>query len=80
MRKRAVWVEPLLGEAKEWHGLRRVRLRGLWKMNCEGLLIAAGQNLKRWLTRMGWGRRHGPGGRLALVRTLPATAIQPVIP
>ncbi len=80
MRKRAVWVEPLFGEAKDWHGLRRFRLRGLWKVNCEGLLIAAGQNLKRWLTRMGWRRRHGPGGRLALVRTLPATAIQPVIP
>jgi transposase len=67
MRKRAVWVEPLFGEAKEWHGLRQFRLRGLWKVNCEGLRIAAGQNLKRWLTRTGWGRRHGPAGSLALV-------------
>jgi transposase len=66
MRKRAVWVEPLFGEAKDWHGLRRFRLRGLWRVNCEGLLIAAGQNLKRWLSRMGWGRRHGPAGSLAL--------------
>jgi Transposase DDE domain len=35
MRKRHVWVEPLFAEAKEWHGLRRFRLRGLdsgdWK-------------------------------------------------
>lgn len=23
LRKRAVWVEPLCGEAKEWHGSRR---------------------------------------------------------
>ena len=66
MRKRAVWVEPLFGEAKDWHGLRRFRLRGLWKVNCEGLLVAAGQNLKRWLSRTGWGRRHGPAGSLAL--------------
>jgi transposase len=66
LRKRRVWVEPLFGEAKDWHGLRRFRLRGLWKVNTEGLLIAAGQNLKRWLTRTGWGRRHGPAGSLAL--------------
>ena len=63
MRKRQVWVEPLFGEAKEWHGLRKFRLRGLWKVNCEGLLVAAGQNLKRWLSRTGWGRRYGPAGR-----------------
>jgi transposase len=72
MRKRAVWVEPLFGEAKDWHGLRRFRLRGLWKVNCEGLLVAAGQNLKRWLTKTGWGRRHGPRGSLAVSRRTPA--------
>ena len=66
MRKRQVWVEPLFGEAKDWHGLRRFRLRGLWKVNCEALLVAAGQNLKRWLSKTGWGRRHGPTGSLAL--------------
>lgn len=66
LRKRRVWVEPLFGEAKDWHGLHRFRLRGLWKVNCEGLLVAAGQNLKRWLSRTGWGRRHGPAGSLAL--------------
>ncbi len=73
LRKRAVWVEPLFGEAKDWHGLRRFRLRGLWKVNTEGLLIAAGQNLKRWLSRTGWGRRHGPCGSLALA--LPAIVV-----
>ncbi len=67
MRKRQVWVEPLFGEAKDWHGLRRFRLRGLWKVNCEGLLTAAGQNLKRWLSQMGWGRRSGPCGSLLAV-------------
>jgi hypothetical protein len=50
IRKRAVWVEPLFGEAKDWHGLRRFRLRGLQKVNAEALLIAAGQNIKRLLT------------------------------
>ena len=31
LRKRRVWVEPLFGEAKEWHGPRRFRLRKLEK-------------------------------------------------
>ncbi len=73
MRKRQVWVEPLFGEAKDWHGLRRFRLRGLWKVNCEALLTATGQNLKRWLIKMDWGRRHGPAGSLALDCPAPAT-------
>src|SRR4051812_20458070 len=64
MRKRQVWVEPLFAEAKEWHGLRRLRLRGLTNANIQGLLIAAGQNLKRFLATSGWGRRHAPCGSL----------------
>ena len=69
MRKRQVWVEPLFAEAKEWHGLRRFRLRGLLNANIQGLLIAAGQNLKRFLAATGWGRRHAPcGSLLALPR------------
>lgn len=47
LRKRAVWVEPLFAEAKEWHGFRRFRLRGLEKVNAEALMIASGQNVKR---------------------------------
>jgi transposase len=62
MRKRAVWVEPLFGEAKDWHGLRRFRLRGLEKVNIEGLRIAAGQNIKQYLGATGWGWRQAPGG------------------
>ena len=62
MRKRQVWVEPLFAEAKQWHGLERFRLRGLPKVNSAGLLVAAGQNLKRWLRATGWGRRQWPGG------------------
>jgi transposase len=46
-RKRSVWVEPVFGEAKDFHRLRRFRLRGLHKVNIEGMMIAAGQNLKR---------------------------------
>jgi hypothetical protein len=64
MRKRKVWVEPLFAEAKEWHGLRRLRLRGLLNANIQGLLIAAGQNLKRFLSATGWGRRRAPCGSL----------------
>ena len=70
MRKRKVWVEPLFAEAKDWHGLRRFRLRGLEKVNGEALLIAAGQNLKRLLSRRGWGRRPFPSGAAGVV--LPA--------
>jgi transposase len=62
MLKRQVWVEPLFGEAKDWHGLERFRLRGLWKVNAEALLIATGQNLKRLLRKRGWGRRPWPNG------------------
>jgi hypothetical protein len=70
MRKRKVWVEPLFAEAKAWHGLRRLRWRGLDNANihglliADGLLIAAGQNLKRLLATTGWGRRHAPCGSL----------------
>jgi Transposase DDE domain len=35
MRKRQVRVEPLFAEAKDWHGLRRFRLRGLPNVNFE---------------------------------------------
>jgi len=47
LSKRKVWVDLLFGEAKEFHRLRRFRLRGLHKVNIEGMMIAAGQNLKR---------------------------------
>jgi transposase len=66
LRKRSVWVEPLFAEAKQWHGLGRFRLRGLVNVNIEALLVAAGQNLKRWLQAMGWGRRGLPGAALAV--------------
>ena len=49
LRKRRVWVEPLFAEAKDWHGMRRFRLRRLEKVNTEALMIAAGQNVKRLL-------------------------------
>ncbi len=59
-RKRTVWVEPLFAEGKDWHGMRRFRLRRLWRVNCEALMRAAGQNLKRLLKRRDWGRRPYP--------------------
>jgi hypothetical protein len=55
-----VWVEPLCAEGKDWHGMRRFRLRRLWRVNCEALMRAAGQNLKRLLQKRGWGRRPYP--------------------
>jgi len=67
MGKRKVWVEPLFAEAKQWHGMRRFRLRRLWRVNCEALVIASGQNLKRLLQRRGWGRRPFPAEAVALI-------------
>ena len=64
MLKRTVWVEPRFAEAKAWHGLQRLLLRGLGTANSQGLLLAAGPNLKRFLTASGWGRRHAPCARL----------------
>lgn len=49
MRKRQVWVEPMFGEAKQWHNMRKFRWRGLVKDNIQALLTAAGQNIKRLL-------------------------------
>ncbi len=60
LRKRQVWVEPLFAEGKDWHGMRRFRLRRLWRVNCEGLMRATGQNLKRLLKKRGWGQRPFP--------------------
>src|SRR5829696_3384866 len=37
----------MFAEAKEWHGMRRFRLRRLEKVNSEALMIASGQNIKR---------------------------------
>jgi len=78
MRKRQVWGEPLFAEAKAWHGLRRFRLRGLAKVTSQAQLVAAGQNLKRLLSRAGWGRRPWPSGAAGLV--LPAASSATVVP
>jgi hypothetical protein len=66
INKRKVWVEPLFAEGNVWHGMRRFRLRRLWRVNCEAQIIAAGQNLKRLLRKRGWGRRPFPTEAVAL--------------
>ena len=53
LRKGNVWIEPLFAAAKEWHRMRRFRLRRLEKVNIEALLIASGQNVKRLLAFFG---------------------------
>src|SRR5262249_38238391 len=67
MNKRKVWVEPLFAEAKDWHGMRRFRLRLLWRVNIEALQIAAGQNLKRLLKKRGWARRPFPAEAMSAI-------------
>lgn len=51
LRKRQVWVEPLFGEGKQCHQIRKFRLRRLKKVNIESLIRAAGQNIKRLFKR-----------------------------
>ena len=79
LRKRQVWVEPLFAEAKDWHGLRRFRLRGLENVNGEALLVATGQNLKRLLAHQGWGRRPFPTGAAGGMLSAPSSLL-PVLP
>ena len=49
LQKRQVWIEPMFAEAKQWHGLRRFRLRHVWRVNIEAFLIASVENIKRYL-------------------------------
>ena len=64
MRKRQVWVEPLFAEAKEWHGLRRLRLRGLVQRQHPGAADRGRAEPEALAGRDGWGRRHAPCGSL----------------
>lgn len=66
MRKRSVWIEPLFGEGKQWHGMSQFRLRGLRRVNIEGLMKAAGQNIKRLLKHEGRSRPPAQENRAAL--------------
>jgi len=47
-----------------WHAAIS-RCQRLWRVNCEALVIAAGQNLKRLLKKRGWGRRPFPAESVA---------------
>jgi hypothetical protein len=66
LRKRQVWVEPRFGEAKQWHQLRQFRLRGLDNVNIQALLVATGQNLKRYVAATTRGQRPALGQRAAV--------------
>src|SRR5947208_8768097 len=68
---RSIWIEcvPInqpsptrkpFAEGTDWHGMQRLRLRKLELVNCEALMRAAGQNLKRLLKKRGWRHRPGP--------------------
>jgi len=73
LRKRGVWVEPLFGEAKEWHRMVRFRLRMLEKVNVEALMVAGGQNIKRLVSS------HGRGPKsVAQVAALPLSEPLPL--
>lgn len=73
MRKRKLWTEPLFAEGKLWHGLRRFRLRRLWRVNVEALMIAAAQNLKRLLGA----HARGPKAASGMAAPAPLTCRNP---
>jgi len=47
MTERKWKIEGLFGEAKNFHGLRRARYRGLKKVSVQALMTAIVQNIKR---------------------------------
>jgi transposase len=49
LKQRQTCIEGLFGQAKNWHGLRRARWRGVVKMRIQTLLTAAVLNLKKLL-------------------------------
>ena len=75
MRKRQVWIEPMFGEAKQWHNMQKFRWRGLVKVNIQGLLTAAGQNIKRLLKAQRRPQRPDPAYTVALKVGLSPTPI-----
>ena len=77
LRKRSVWIEPLFGEAKQWHQLVQFRLRRLEKVNIQALLIAAGQNIKRLLKARRFNSPLRPAQAAALA--LPPTTTGPFL-
>lgn len=74
LRKRQVWVEPLFGEGKQWHQMTRFRLRGLERVNIEGVMKAAGQNIKRLLRDT---NRRNPRTPTGGAGVLPLFSFQP---
>lgn len=70
MRKRQVWIEPMFAEGKQWHGLRRFRLRRLWRVNSEAFLIASVQNIKR-LLKPRFTTQNDPDPGVSIVMALP---------
>lgn len=73
MRKRQVWIEPMFGEAKQWHNMRKFRLRGLIKVNIQALLTATGQNIKRLLKQKV--RKYTPDPAIPVALRLPLWSI-----
>ena len=56
-----------LGKASSGMGCGVFAYDGTGRVNCEALVIASGQNLKRLLQKRGWGRRPFPTEAVALM-------------
>lgn len=68
-RRRQETIERSFADAKELHGLRYARMRGLSKVLEQCLLTAACQNMKKMAIHL-WNRENGPGGKPDFSRLL----------
>ena len=76
-KRRKETVERSFADAKQLHGHRYARMRGLARVREQGLLCAAVQNMKKIALAMGKGDKSGPGGPFAWLKMLWCAAIRP---
>jgi hypothetical protein len=73
-KRRKETIERSFADAKELHGLRYARMRGLTRVTEQCLLIAVYQNIKKMALLL-WKRRKGPEGGFFLHDLCPIFSI-----
>jgi hypothetical protein len=67
MRRRKIRAEGSFADAANWHGYKRARWRGLWRMRLQNVMIATLQNLRKLLSA----RRPRPRGAVLAGASFP---------
>lgn len=68
-KRRSITIERSFADAKELHGLRYARMRGLLKVKEQCLMTAISQNIKK-MALYAWNTEKGPGLSDSLLRYL----------